>query len=138
MTPEQIKSVQDSFSLVLPIADQAASIFYKKLFELDPSLEALFSGDMEEQGKKLMKMLGAAVNGLNNLEELTPVVQELGKRHVNYGVKDKDYDVVGGALLYTLETGLGEGYSEEVKDGWVTAYTLLATVMKEAASEVPA
>src|SRR5690349_20422605 len=107
LTPRQIALVQDSFAVVAPIADDAASLFYRRLFELDPSLQAMFRGDMREQRKKLMQMLTAAVKGLNHLDRLVPVVEDLGRRHAGYGVADQHYDTVGAALLWTLEKGLG-------------------------------
>lgn len=135
MTPEQKTLVQSSFTKVAPIADTAAALFYGKLFELDPDLKPLFKGDMTEQGKKLMQMIGTAVNGLDRLDQIVPVVQELGKRHVDYGVKNKDYDSVGTALIWTLEQGLGEAFTPDVKESWVTVYTILADTMKDAATE---
>jgi hemoglobin-like flavoprotein len=138
MTPEQITLVQTSWEKVKPISDKAAELFYGKLFELDPELESLFSGDMTEQGRKLMAMINTAVNALNNLEGLVPAVQELGVRHAGYGVKDKDYDTVAAALLWTLETGLGDDFTPEVKSAWTDTYVLLATTMKDAAKEVAA
>ena len=95
LTVAQKTLVQDSFATIAPIADDAAVLFYGRLFELDPSLKALFRGDMPEQRKKLMQMLTAAVKGLDRLDQLVPVVQELGKRHVAYGVADRHYDTVG-------------------------------------------
>lgn len=129
----QVKLVQDSFAKVAPIAPTAAEIFYSKLFEMDPSLKALFTGDMEEQGKKLMTMIATAVNGLNNLEAIVPAVQDLGKRHVGYNVTAEHYDTVGGALIYTLGKGLGDDFTDDVKEAWVAVYGLLATTMKDAA-----
>ena len=125
--------VQSSFAKVVPISEQAAEIFYGKLFEKDPSLKPLFKGDMKEQGKKLMTMIATAVNGLNNLEGIVAAVQDLGKRHVGYGVTAEMYDTVGAALIETLAAGLGDDFTDEVKDAWVETYTILATTMKEAA-----
>ncbi|KXX68742.1 globin family protein [Flammeovirga sp. SJP92] len=136
VSARQIELVQSTFAMVAPISDKAAEIFYAKLFELDPSLKALFTSDMSEQGKKLMAMLAAAVNGLNDLGALVPVVQDLGKRHVGYNVEDSHYDTVAAALLYTLETGLGDNWNDEVKEAWTTVYVVLATTMKEAAATV--
>ena len=133
MTPTQVKYVQDSFALVVPIADKAAEIFYNKLFELDPGLKALFKGDIGEQGKKLMTMIGTAVGGLNHLDKIVPAVQDLGRRHVAYGVTPEQYGTVAAALLYTLEVGLGDAWTPEVEDSWIAVYTLLSTTMKEAA-----
>ena len=133
MTPEQKMLVQTTFAKVVPIADTAAELFYGQLFTLDPALKPLFKSDIKEQGQKLMKMIGAAVNGLDNLPALVPVVQDLGKRHVPYGVKVEHYDTVGSALLWTLEKGLGPDFTPAVKDAWATVYGILAGTMKEAA-----
>jgi hemoglobin-like flavoprotein len=133
MTPEQRILVQNSFEQVLPIADVAAELFYGRLFELDPSLRPLFRGDMKVQGRALMSMIKVAVAGLDNLERIVPAVQSLGKRHATYGVTDGHYNTVAAALLWTLEQGLGETFTPEVKAAWVEVYTILATTMKEAA-----
>ena len=132
MTPSQISLVQSSFAKVAPIAATAAELFYGKLFELDPSLQPLFKGDMKEQGDKLMKMIGIAVNGLNNLDALVPAVQDLGRRHVNYRVKEEHYQTVAAALLWTLGQGLGDAFTDEVKAAWTTTYGILSGVMIEA------
>lgn len=133
MTPEQKKLVQHSFIKVVPIADQAAALFYARLFALDPALKPLFKSDLSEQGKKLMRMIGMAVNGLDNLDKLVPAVEDLGRRHVPYGVKAEHYDTVGAALLYTLEEGLGAEFTPAVKDAWGAVYGVLASTMKRAA-----
>ncbi len=135
MHPEQIVCIQSSFAQVLPIADVAAALFYQRLFELDPRLRPLFSGDLSEQGRKLMTMLQVVVNGLTRLDALIPAVQTLGRRHVGYGVTDEHYEIVGEALLWTLHQGLGEHFTPNVAAAWATAYALLADVMKQAASE---
>jgi hemoglobin-like flavoprotein len=132
MQEAQVVLVQESWKKVLPIRTVAAELFYAKLFELDPALRLLFKGDMVEQGSKLMMMIGTAVAGLSRPDELIPAVQALGARHAGYGVKDKDYDTVAGALLDTLQKGLGEAFTPEVKAAWVAVYTLLATTMKAA------
>lgn len=134
MEQSKIDAVQSSFAKVEPIADTAAELFYGKLFELDPALKPLFKGDMKEQGAKLMRMIGIAVRGLTDLEAIVPAVKNLGARHVDYGVKDKDYDTVGAALLWTLGQGLGDDFTPEVEAAWTEVYTLLATTMKEAAA----
>lgn len=135
MTPEQVEIVKTSWAKVVPISETAAEIFYGKLFELDPELKSLFKGDMKDQGRKLMAMINTAVNGLNDLEAIVPAVQDLGKRHVGYGVKDKDYDTVGTALIATLAIGLDDYFTDDVKDAWITVYTVLSSTMKEAAAE---
>jgi hemoglobin-like flavoprotein len=135
VTNTQKVLVQESFAAVVPIADDAAALFYRRLFELDPSLERMFKGDMTEQRRKLMQMLTAAVKGLDRLDQLVPVVEDLGRRHAGYGVADAHYDTVGAALLWTLEKGLGNAFTAEVKDAWIAVYGLLAGTMKNAAKE---
>jgi hemoglobin-like flavoprotein len=134
MTPEQKVLVQTSFAKVAPIADAAAAMFYTRLFEIDPALKPLFTTDITEQGRKLMRMLGMAVNGLDRLDQLVPVVQQLGVRHKQYGVMDEHYDTVAVALLWTLEQGLGPDFTPEVQGAWVAVYTVLASTMKQAAA----
>ena len=134
MKLEQIKLVQDSFASVEPSADVVADLFYGRLFTLDPSLQALFPAEMAEQKHKLMSMLKLAVNSLNRLDDLIPAVQALGQRHGTYGVTFEMYDTVGAALLWTLEQGLGEKFTPEVKAAWAAVYTLLANTMKQAQS----
>jgi len=135
MTPKKIELVKSSWSKVAPISEQAAELFYGKLFELNPELKSLFKSDMKEQGRKLMAILNTAVNSLDKLETIVPAVQDMGRRHVAYGVKDEDYDTVGEALLWTLEQGLGEGFTADIKDAWVDTYTLVATTMNTAAAQ---
>ncbi len=138
ISPEQIALVQETFKAVLSIKDAAADLFYSRLFEDDPSLEALLPTDLTEQKQKLMSTLAVAVGGLNKLEDIVPVLQDLGVRHAAYGVKPEHYDTVGGALLWTLEQGLGEAFTPEVKAAWTEAYMIMAETMKEAAAEVAA
>jgi hemoglobin-like flavoprotein len=87
MTPDQVKRVQQSFTKVAPISEQAAVLFYDRLFEVAPSVKAMFPDDMTEQRRKLMATLAVVVNGLSNLESVLPAASALAKRHVIYGAK---------------------------------------------------
>ena len=138
MTPEQVKMVQESFKKVVPIADTAANIFYDRLFTIAPEVRSMFPDDLTEQKKKLVAMLATAVTNLHQVEKIIPAVQDLGKRHVGYGVTDKHYEPVGAALLWTLEKGLGPDFTPTLKSAWTDAYMTLAGVMKSAAATVPA
>jgi hemoglobin-like flavoprotein len=135
LTLTQIELVQSTFAIIAPIADDAAALFYRRLFEIDPNLEGMFKGDMAQQRRKLMQMLTAAVKGLPRLDRLVPVVEDLGRRHVGYGVSDEHYDTVGAALIWTLEKGLGSAFTPEVKEAWTTVYGVLASTMKNAAAK---
>jgi hemoglobin-like flavoprotein len=134
MTPEQVVLVQDSWKKVAPIKDKAAELFYARLFEIDPDLKPLFKGDIAEQSRKLSAMLDTIVSKLNQLDQVVPAAQALARRHATYGVKDEHYATVGGALLWTLGAGLGDGFTDDVKSAWTAAYSTLASVMIDAAA----
>ena len=134
MSPEQIELVRKTFAKIQPVSDKAAEMFYRHLFETDPSLRQLFKRDIKKQGRMLMQMIDFAVKGLDDPEIILPTVQALGKRHIGYGVKEEYYETVGNALLWTLAQGLGDDFTPEVKEAWSEAYKLLAGVMIEAAS----
>lgn len=134
MTPAQKDLVRTTWAQVVPIKEKAAELFYGKLFELDPAVKPMFKNDMAEQGKKLMMSINTVVNSLDRLEPMVPILQDMGRRHKGHGVQDAHYDTVGTALLWTLETGLGPAFTPEVKSAWTEAYTLIATVMKDAAN----
>ena len=129
MTPDQVKLVQESFSKVAPISETAAVLFYDRLFETAPQVKAMFPTDMTEQRKKLMATLAVVVNGLGNLQSILPAASALATRHVSYGAKPAHYPVVGAALLWTLEKGLGDGWTPEVADAWTAAYETLSGFM---------
>jgi hemoglobin-like flavoprotein len=133
MNQNTVKLVQDSWAKVLPIAPQAARLFYHNLFTLDPTLKPLFRGDMEEQGRKLMRMIDVAVGKLDQIDSLVPVLQQLGRRHADYGVEPEHYRTVGSALLATLAQGLGEDFTDPVRAAWAGVYGVMAEVMTDAA-----
>jgi hemoglobin-like flavoprotein len=135
MTPEKVALVQESFRKVVPIADTAADLFYARLFELAPDVRPMFPEDMTEQKRKLMQMLGTAVTNLHQVDKIVGAVQDLGRRHVDYGVVPAHYDVVGQALLDTLAKGLGDDFTPEVKEAWTETYVLVATTMQDAAAK---
>ena len=133
MRPETERLVRESWSRFEPVAEQSAGFFYAKLFELDPDAERLFARtDMESQGRKVMQMFAEIVRMLDQPEELVHEVADLGRRHMHYGVHDSQYDSVGAALLWTLERGLGDGFTGEVRDAWTEAYALVSSVARRA------
>jgi nitric oxide dioxygenase len=137
MDSTQIALVRTSFAKVEPIAEQAAAIFYDRLFELAPQVRGLFKGSMLEQGRKLMAMLRTITLKLDDLDTLVPAAQGLARRHVAYGAKPEHYAVVGQALLDTLAKGLGDDFTPAVREAWSTAYALLSKVMIDAAAAQP-
>lgn len=133
MTPEQQILVQTSFAKVAPIADQAATLFYDDLFQRNPRLRSLFKEDMTEQRRKLMSMLGTAVANLRQWEQIALAVQTLGQRHVAYGVAPEDYATVGAALIATLEKGLGDAFTDNVREAWTACYAAIVAEMARGA-----
>jgi hemoglobin-like flavoprotein len=133
MTPQQVAFVKSSFSLVQPIATLAASKFYENLFKADPSLKPLFTGNMVHQGERLMSMIGTAVGMLDRPESLVPALRQLGIRHKVYGVRERDYATVGAALLLTLQQGLGDAFTQEVREAWTALYGVISFNMIDAA-----
>lgn len=131
MAAHTITLVQRSWAQVLPIAPQAATLFYGHLFRLDPTLQSLFKGDMATQGQRLMQMIGVAVGKLDDAQTLLPVLRGLGQRHAGYGVQTRHYATVGAALLQTLADGLGSGFSADVEAAWTEVYGVIAEAMNE-------
>ena len=129
MTPRQIQLVRESFRLLKPISDTAGRLFYQRLVRLDPSLQPMFRGNMDEQGRKLMRMIGTLVASLDRMDQLVPVLTDLGRRHAGYGVRDSHYATGGAALFWTLEQGLAEAFTAEVRAAWVALYQIAIRVM---------
>jgi hemoglobin-like flavoprotein len=135
MNSEQINLLRTSFQKIEPVAEEAGVLFYVKLFKIDPELRRLFKGKMNEQGLKLMQMIGLAVEGLDRMEEFVPELRALGARHTGYGVEDRHYETVGAALLWTLEAALGADFNEQTKEAWTEVYSFLTRIMKEASRQ---
>lgn len=133
MDQADIKTVQESFASLVPIADEVGPLFYAELFAAHPELRPMFAADIAPQAKKLVQMLAVVVNSLHRLDSILPAVQDLARRHRDYGVVDAHYAMVGSALLATLERGLGEAFTDEVRRAWTSAYTALSRVMIAAA-----
>lgn len=139
MLANQKRLIQESWAQVVPVADQAAAIFYQRLFDIDPSTRPLFrTTDMAQQRKKLLQILGVAVSSLDNLGALSKTVEDLGRRHAGYGVRDSHYDSVGVALMWTLEQGLGKAWTPEIAVAWKEVYGLLSSIMRHAQQEAQA
>lgn len=137
LTTEQLDAIKSTFGAVEPIADDAAKLFYDRLFEIAPDTRALFKSDMKEQGRKLMGAIKTLVAGLDRPERIIPVLEALGRRHKDYGVTEDHYDAVGAALLWTLAKGLGPAFDANAESGWTALYGIASSQMKYAASNAP-
>ena len=139
MTPAQTKLIRETWAKVVPIADDAARIFYQRLFEIDPGTRPLFANtNMTQQRGKLLQALGLVVENADQPASLTAVLEEMGRAHVHYGVEDRHYDSVGAALLWTLEQGLGDAFSDAARSAWTKLYTIVSGPMRRAAGDVAA
>jgi hemoglobin-like flavoprotein len=135
LSANDIALVRASFAKVLPSKAAAADLFYNRLFEIAPQLRAMFPKDLREQKNKLMAMMAAAVGGLHDLKTLVPHVKALGARHAGYGVTVAHYGIVGEALMWTLQQGLGDDFTPEVRSAWAKVYGVLAGTMQTGAIE---
>jgi hemoglobin-like flavoprotein len=129
MTAAQVELVQSSFRQVLPIADAAGVLLYERIFTLAPSTRTLFDADIRPQAARLMAAVNAAVDGLQDLDTVGPFLVKLGARHVRYGVRPEHFDVGGEALLWTLQQGLGEAFTPDLRDAWSAAWSIIAHAM---------
>jgi hemoglobin-like flavoprotein len=133
MTPEQAQIIKLTFAQVMRERDKVGRMFYDRLFSIAPEVKPLFKGDIAEQSRKLMDTLALAVGMLRDMPTLVITLEGLARRHVGYGVKDEHYDKVGEALLWTLERGLGDAFTAQVRDAWAALYVAVAKIMREAA-----
>jgi hemoglobin-like flavoprotein len=125
-----MRLVQCTFEMLVPTVDTAVALFYRHLFELDPSLRLMFPTDMARQREKLVETLATAVRGLESPAEFTALLQTLGQRHVGYGVTPEHYQTMKEALLWMLDQGLGKQFTNEMKLAWTAVYDLLANAMQ--------
>jgi hemoglobin-like flavoprotein len=135
MTNEQIQLVKKTWRVFRGISPiTVGDLFYSKLFTDNPALRKMFPANMEQQYQKLIDMLNAIVIRLDKLDELAEDIAAMAQRHVQYGVRPAHYKLVGAALLWTLQKGLGNDWTAEVKNAWTTCYTLLANTMIKSSS----
>ena len=134
MTPTARELIRTSWAAVEPKVDEASTMFYVRLFELDPRLRELFGyTDMDQQRSVLMQTLAAVVRHIDRLDEMMPEIEALGRRHAGYRVEVEHYATVGSALLWTLEKGLGDAFTDETAHAWADAYRRVSSAMIEAA-----
>jgi hemoglobin-like flavoprotein len=132
MIPQKIRLVQDSVRLIAPRAQAVSDAFYATLLQRNPQLQPLFARtNFATQGQALMWMIVWAVERLNDPDALLPKLRELGQRHVHYGVRAEHYDLVGEALLSTLDDMLGADFTPELREAWASFYLVAAETMLE-------
>lgn len=134
MTPRRVALIRNSWSRVVPISAQVGVLFYERLFDIAPETQSYFGEDIELQGQKLMQMLGSLVGSLNDFEQIIPAIQDLGRRHKDYGVQPEQYLPVGEALIWALEQGLGDEFTPEMRAAWLDVYELMTLIMLDVAN----
>ena len=136
IVPEQIELVRFTWTYVAPMAEEAATLFYGRLFRLDPSIKPLFAQtNLKVEKRKLMQTIGVAIKHLHRLEEMRSLVRDLGKRQAGCGVQDRHFDAMSEALLWALEQGLGDRFTPEVRDAWTVTSIVLVDAVKDAAAD---
>lgn len=133
MNEAQRRLVQESFAQLAPQADALATAFYARLFEIAPQVRPMFTGDMDAQGKKLMRTLGLAISESRRVAQVVPVLEELGRRHMGYGALEAHYPLVGEALLWAIGRQLGPAFTPEIQEAWAALYGRLSQIMLRAA-----
>ncbi|QHT67514.1 hemin receptor [Rhodocytophaga rosea] len=135
MTDRQILLVKHSWSFVIIRSEEAGELFYNKLFELHPELRPMFKNDLVFQAKKLIAMVTVMITKLQKMDDIMPEIHALAQRHVGYGTRPEHYAVVGKALVWMLEQGLGNRWTDETRVAWETWYNQLAKAMIEATEQ---
>jgi len=137
MMPARRQLVVESWKSLAPNGAEVGAGIYRRLFEIDPSLRVLFAGAvMEEQVQKAVTMMDMIVQWLDVPDRLVPVLKQLGERHAKYGVRDEHYGKMGAAILGSLEEGLGERFTPEVKGAWTEAFLLISSLMRRGAAKI--
>lgn len=125
-----IALLETSFEQVKPQAIAFSASFYETLFRLSPQLKPMFANTSPQaQEKKLIFSLAAIVDNLRNPEILGPALASLGARHLEVGTMEEHYPLVGHALLDTFAEYLGDSWTPELADAWLTAYEAIAATM---------
>ena len=130
MTPEQKLLIKKSFEQLVPQSNTVACLFYDRLFQLNPMLQALFKSAIVQQGHKFIDVLSIIVNSIDRFDSLLPMLQQLGQRHLNYGVKAEYYDLAAEAFMWSLERGLGKAFTPQTALAWQAAFSKIVQAMK--------
>jgi hemoglobin-like flavoprotein len=128
---DDIERVRSSFDRLWPTSTRTASLFYERLFEIAPEVRPLFRKDIDEQKRKFIATLAVIVGSLDNSSKLISLTDTLARQHGNFGVQPAHYTIVGEALMWSLERGLGDQWTPGVAESWSKAYGIISTFMIE-------
>ncbi|WP_395244428.1 globin domain-containing protein [Agromyces sp. MMS24-K17] len=128
-------ALKRTWSLAETLGDEVPLFFYSHLFYTHPEIRAMFPVSMATQRDRLVGALGRIVSNVDQLDEVTAFIQQLGRDHRRFQVIADHYDAVGLSLLTTLKHFLGDQWTEELAADWAAAYGVIATTMVQAAEE---
>ena len=136
MTGKEIQLVKYTWRIFQQIDPElVGSTFYGKLFADHPNLRKMFPHQLHDQYRKLIDMLSIIIARLDKEEELKENIYRIGARHQKYGATPAHFAMVGVALIWTLQHGLGKDWDKETEDAWVKCYTMVSDVMIRAMAE---
>ena len=136
----KIRLIRESWETAMTLGDTNVGVLlFKNIFAIAPGALELFSFKatknlyenvkFKSHVKKVVNTVGVAVEYLDDLGELVPILQQQGRDHVPRGVEPEHYPIVGQALLDTLEAGLGDKWTPQLKSAWTTAYKVISDTM---------
>lgn len=129
MTSREIALIQNSFRQLVHVSDQAGSIFFARLFELDPTFRLLFQGDLRVQSQQMVQTVRYFVTSLDQLPQTLTAMRQAGLNHAEE-IPDAHFQHFCDAMLWTLSRNLGRGFTQEVRDAWAKAFWMLSEAMR--------
>jgi methyl-accepting chemotaxis protein len=133
ITARQKILIESSWELMRPMGVHVSDLFYDRLFELDPFLEALFPDDLTAQRPGFMNAVGAAVLGLGDSDTMRLSLLEMARRNLSHGIRPGHYVTFGEALLWTFEQSLAGDFTPPVREAWAAFYADVSGAMLQAA-----
>ena len=128
--------LKKNWSLVAAHGDKVPLYFYSTLFLTHPETRDMFPMNMAAQRDKLVTALGTVVSNVDTIDQVVPVLRQLGRDHRKFGALRDHYPAVGQALLATLEHFSGAHWTPAIASDWAAAYELVSATMADAADEV--
>jgi NAD(P)H-flavin reductase/hemoglobin-like flavoprotein len=130
-----IARLKSSFARIAMHGDEVPLHFYSDLFLKHPETRPMFPVSMQAQRAHLVDALVNVVQRVENLDNLTVFLRDLGRGHRKFGTLGAHYEAVCESLLATFAHFSGEAWDAELEADWRAAYDLIAGVMTAAAQE---
>lgn len=150
-TSQEINDIRKSWNGLKddPSAQQKATVhgtasaffcqqFYENLLGEYPELKVLFPS-IKSQASSMAGILSLVISQLDNLQRVHEILISLGKRHSRIvGVEVIHYELVGNALLRTLQDRTGDLFTIDLENSWIKLYSYMANLMLQAGEDPPA